>query len=152
MRADFACLGKCKRDNEGIAPTHELPVGSKRCPVCGSKRLQQIFNNPNVIARSAAPDRDMRLTSDRHFVRSSALLRPGFDHAAAHKPASDMRSFAMPVGSGQAPAPQGKGRPMTEIEIARARRSDTYSVPSLLRAVNQSRIPTNPHRDPRGEQ
>jgi hypothetical protein len=141
-----------KCEIEGEAPVYELPVDATHCPA-GHKRLKRLFDKVGVIGtREVQPDRDSKLTSNSHFVRSTALLRPGFDHAAAHKPANDMRSFAMPVGSGQAPAPQGKGRPMTEIEIARARRTDTYSVPSLLRAVNQSRIPTNPHRDPRGEQ
>lgn len=72
-RADFACLSKkCK--TEAGAPTYELPVDSQRCPRCGSKRLQRLWNRapgvttglvkhaealvgPTMDAQQAAKDR-----------------------------------------------------------------------------------------------
>jgi len=41
-RSDFLCLSKKCKTPEG-APVFELPVEAKRCPVCGSKRLQRIY-------------------------------------------------------------------------------------------------------------
>src|SRR5882724_5056602 len=51
-RADFACLSpKCRQD--GASTVYEdLPVGSTRCPVCGSKRLQRLYNTAPGMIRS----------------------------------------------------------------------------------------------------
>lgn len=52
-RADFACLSKkCQQD--GSATVYpDLPISSTRCPVCGSKRLQRLYNSVNVAMGKA---------------------------------------------------------------------------------------------------
>src|SRR3989338_7773680 len=56
-RADFACLSrKCRSETEGAAPIYELPVGATRCPVCGSKRLQRLWNRAPAVLRGAQPE------------------------------------------------------------------------------------------------
>lgn len=51
-RADFACLSKkCQQD--GGATVYELPVGAKRCPVCGSVRISRLYNAVNVSSGMA---------------------------------------------------------------------------------------------------
>lgn len=59
-RADYACLAKpCKHTeghecqleacpNDGSASVYELPTTAKRCPVCGSKRIQRLYNAINI--------------------------------------------------------------------------------------------------------
>lgn len=47
-RADFACLSKRCRTAEGVAPTYELPIAAKACPVCSSKRIQRVYTPPNI--------------------------------------------------------------------------------------------------------
>lgn len=51
-RADFTCLSpKCRQD--GAATVYaDLPVESKRCPVCGSKRFQRLYNHAPGMIRS----------------------------------------------------------------------------------------------------
>jgi hypothetical protein len=51
--ADYACLSPKCRQPDGAA-VYDLPVGSTRCPVCGSKRLQRLFNAVNVGRGMAA--------------------------------------------------------------------------------------------------
>src|SRR3970040_2261184 len=56
-RADFACLSrKCRSETEGAAPIYELPVGATRCPACGSKRLQRLWNRAAAHLRGAQPE------------------------------------------------------------------------------------------------
>ena len=150
MRADFACLSKRCATEEG-ATVYELPVGSTRCPVCGSKRLRQLFNNPNVIARGAAPERDLRLSSSSHLIRSTALLQPESDHADSIRPKKDMGTFAMRtsgVDDMSAVAALGKGRPMSQIEVMRTVHEDRRAygaptrLPSVLHTLNRVPIPT----------
>lgn len=45
--ADFACLSPKCRTEDG-ASVYDLPLGSSRCPVCGSRRLTRLFNAVNV--------------------------------------------------------------------------------------------------------
>src|SRR2546430_2641465 len=96
-RADFVCLGpRCKQD-DGAAPTYELPVGSKRCPVCGSKRVKQLFNRVAVIGtRSVSPDPDFRLTRTDHS-RTDHIQQAAYDqHRATRVQSPDIVS--LPVG------------------------------------------------------
>lgn len=44
IRNDFLCLGKHCRTPEGATLYSDLPSGTTRCPVCGSKRVQKIFS------------------------------------------------------------------------------------------------------------
>ena len=47
-RADFTCLGKKCRTEEG-APTYaDLPITTKVCPVCASKRVVRVYNHVNI--------------------------------------------------------------------------------------------------------
>lgn len=139
-RADFACLSKKCRTDEGEATVYELPIDAKVCPVCASKRIQRLYNKIAVL-RGAQPDRDPRLTSSSHLVRSTALLTPGFDHADAVKPSGDLatHSFSASEVDGMT---QGKGRPMTQMELARARRQDPRSAASFIAAQAGRRIHT----------
>src|SRR3970040_2522254 len=43
-------------ETEGAAPIYELPVGATRCPVCGSKRLQRLWNRAPAVLRGAQPE------------------------------------------------------------------------------------------------
>ena len=45
--ADFACLSPKCRTEDG-ASVYDLPLGSSRCPVCGSRRLTRLYNAINV--------------------------------------------------------------------------------------------------------
>ncbi len=143
--ADFACLSvKCKTE-DGAAPTYELPITAIRCPVCGSKRVKRLFNKIAVL-RGAAPDRDPRLTSSSHLVRSTALLTPGFDHADSVKPPKDMTSFALESSQFGGFQP-GKSKPLTQMEIMRERRHDPHGAVAALAAQAGFRIPTVATRD-----
>ena len=138
---------------------YELPVGSKRCPVCSSKRLQQLFNNPNVIARGAAPEPDSRLTSSSHLVRSTTLMQPEADRVQALKAPADMKSmgvndFADRIGVSRAVAnaaigAPGKARPMTSLEERRHARQYPGDVPDVLMRTRKAGVPTIPVGRPR---
>ena len=161
FHADYACLSKNCATGSCEAPTYELPTGSTRCPKCGSKRIRQLFNNPHVIARGAAPDPDMRLTSSSHLVRSTALLQPEADHADAYR-LGDPKMRSWGVNPAQTAAvvmdpggSVGKARPMQHKEIAPILQRDIrqYGVPvaapSVLSVLNRQPIPTSARRDPR---
>ena len=146
-RADFSCLSKKCRTDEG-APVYELPVDAIRCPCCGSKRLTRLFNAVNVIGtRAPQPDQDSRLTSSSHFQRSTAMLDPMYAQREARLPPKDMHSYTVPVS--QLGGGQGKGKPMTELEVAHVFRQDmkTYKAPvspsSVMKLMNKQPIPTS---------
>ena len=85
-QADFACLSKkCQQD--GAASVYELPVSATRCPVCGSKRLQRLYNTANVL-RGAAPEQDTRYTSSSIARRTDAIAEPAYEQAMAPKQAA----------------------------------------------------------------
>lgn len=138
FKADYACLSKKCMTPEGEAPTYELPTGSTRCPKCGSKRIRQLFNNPNVIARGATPDPDFRLTSSSPFARSTRLLQPAADHADAVKPPTYFNGTHVPIQTFSQRAGDtggmagGKGRPMTVAEIRQAAFRDPGSVAGVI--------------------
>src|SRR5438128_7129182 len=46
--ADFTCLARRCRQEDGSAPTYDLPVTATRCPICGSKRIIRLFNQVRV--------------------------------------------------------------------------------------------------------
>jgi hypothetical protein len=159
FRADYACLGKCKK-LQGAAPIYELPTGSTHCPTCGSKRLQQLFNNPNVIARGAGAEPDWRATSSFAPHRATALLQDSFDAHAASRPARDMpaihagaaeREVSLPGGrrfivpsAGQAAAMvglAGPGRAMKPGEIASSVRAGNPVTRMLGYDHNGARTP-----------
>lgn len=81
-RADFACLSKkCQQD--GAASVYELPVAATRCPVCGSKRLQRLYNAINVSSGIAR--------------RTDAIAGPAYEQAVAGKNAArDSRRHVAP--------------------------------------------------------
>lgn len=162
-RADFACLGPRCKQADGEAAVYELPVGSTRCPVCGSKRVRQLFNKIGVIGlRPMQPEADWRLTSSSPLQRSKALLQDGFDAQYKRKASSrEMptwgtadreREVAMQGGrkfivpSRQELAGMfglgGKGKPLTQMEVMREIRQDRLSVPSVLHQLNQKPVPT----------
>lgn len=154
--ADFVCNGPKCRTEAGEAPVYELPLDAKRCPVCGSKRIQRLFNKVGVLRGDRSPDRDPRLTSSSHLVRSNALLRPGYDHHDLYKPGytppeggeldSRMRydkleTFTVPVGQVTNP---GKGEPMKPEEIrAEIRRDKRSAVAQIARVALGNMPPTN---------
>lgn len=79
-RADFACLSK-KCDTPEGASVYELPVGSKRCPVCGSKRIRHLFNSINVATGRAPDSFNGRDTSSSMAARTDALAEPAMIEA-----------------------------------------------------------------------
>src|SRR6266542_4494244 len=145
--ADFACLGKC-RGPDGEAMVYELPVGSTRCSVCGSKRVRHLFNKIAVIGtREHAPETDPRLTSSSPAVVKDALLTPAFDHADQHKPSHKLRSWAIPNVALADPSYQsksGRGRPMNELERAALKRHDPQpqNISNVLAAIAKQPIPS----------
>jgi len=88
-RANFACLAKrCQQD--GAATIYELPVGSTRCPVCGSKRIRRLYDTINISSGLAK--------------RTDALVEPAYT-AAMDKAESATRAarqngpaLAVPIG------------------------------------------------------
>lgn len=160
--ADYTCLSpKCKT-TDGESPVYELPIDSTRCPKCGSKRIARLFNKIAIL-RGSAPDRDPRLSSSSHLVRSEALLRPGFDHHDQHKPGytpprdadgyrvddpmryNKLTSTGMTVDAGAAAqlgGIPGKGTPMSSSEMKRERVRDPYgAVASLIKQAGAG-VPT----------
>lgn len=165
-RADWTCLSpKCRQD--GAATVYEdLPLNTTRCPVCGSKRIQRLYNKIAVL-RGAAPARDSRLTSSSHLNRSTALLRSGFDYHDSVKPRytppgggindparyDKLRSFdaAAPEVAFVAPfaaamKASGKGKPLNEMEIMRERRAEPLGMVDTLARLSRTRVPTVPLR------
>jgi len=146
-RADFVCNSKKCQTPEGEAPMYELPVGATVCPVCGSRRLKRLFNAVGVL-RGRSPEGDSRLTSSSHFQRSTALLQPGMDEADGRRPPRDMRTFALNAGDTTGLGDAGRGRPMTEMEIARTMTQDKrhfgepVSPSSIVKILSQVPIPT----------
>lgn len=146
-RADFVCNSRKCQTPEGEAPVYELPVDAKVCPVCRSKRLKRLFNAVNVL-RGRQPERDSRLTSSSHFQRSTALLQPGMDEADGRRPPKDMATFAVSAGDTTGLGDAGRGRPMTELEIARTMTQDQrhfgqpVSPSSIVRLLSKAPIPT----------
>lgn len=126
---------------------YELPVGATRCPLCGSRRIKRLFNAVNVL-RGRQPERDGRLTSSSHLQRSTALLQGGMDEADGRRPPKDMRTFAVNAGDSTGLGEAGRGRPMTELEIARTMTQDQrhfgqpVSPSSIVRLLSKAPIPT----------
>lgn len=57
-RADFTCLGKKCRTPDGESAVYaDLPIDSKFCPVCRSKRIQRLYSgySPGVIRPGMRP-------------------------------------------------------------------------------------------------
>lgn len=97
--ADFACLSKkCQQD--GAATVYDLPVGAKVCPVCGSKRLQRLYNSVMV--------------SSGHAKKVDAIVQPAMDEATAAK------SEAAHARAGHRAAP-ALGVPISQIGGALAK-------------------------------
>lgn len=126
---------------------YELPVGARRCPLCGSTRIKRLFNAVGVL-RGRQPEGDSRLTSSSHLQRSTALLQPGMDEADGRRPPKDMRTFAVNAGDATGVGEAGRGRPMTELEIARTMTQDKrhfggpVSPSSIVKILSSSPIPT----------
>lgn len=152
-RSDFVCLSKrCQQD--GSASVYELPITAAVCPVCGSKRIQRLYNRIAVL-RGAQQDKDFRLTSSSHLNRSTALLRPGFDHHDATKPGytppgggiedkaryTKLGSFAMSPEEVTVANP-GKGQPLTPMEVMRERRVNPAGAVAILAAQAAMSVPT----------
>jgi hypothetical protein len=152
--ADYSCRGKCKTPDLG-APVYELPINSVRCPKCGSKKIERLYNQIGVL-RGAQPDRDPRLTNSSHLVRSGALLRSGFDYAAQYTPGytppgggiedraryDKLKTFEVAATDIPGLILPGKGQPMTELEIARDRRSRPGEAVDMLARLSGRRVPT----------
>ena len=143
--ADFSCLSKKCRTDEG-APVYELPIDAKCCPVCASKRITRLFNKVAVIGtRNVQPEGNPHLTSSSHFQRSTAMLQPMYDARDARQPPKGMESYTVPVSQ---LAGQGKGRPMTQMEVAKVFQHDmtTYKAPtapsSVMKLMNRQPVPT----------
>ena len=152
--ADYSCNSPKCRTEDGAAPVYELPIRSLRCPVCGSKRITRLFNKIAVL-RGAQPTQDPRLTSSSHLVRSTALLRSGYDHHDATKPGytppgggiedaaryDKLKSFAMSPDEITVASP-GKGQPLTPMEIMRERRVNPAGAVAILAAQQAMAVPT----------
>lgn len=144
-RADFVCRGpKCKRE-DGSRPTYELPLGSSRCPVCGSKRIEQLITRVAVIGRPSArqPAPDMRLTSSSPFVRSSTLIDEGMSswgavRSSAQQAPSQVQSVKSLGG------PQGTSKPMLDLQVQAAIREDRAQAAALARRTGKSGLARMP--------
>lgn len=159
-RADFVCLSKKCEQEEGAVP-FEASVDAKVCPECGSKRIKRLYNKVGVIGtRATSEGWDPKLTSNSHFVRSSAMLQDMYDQRSAQAPPGDMRSmnvadFAARSG-GQAgvrvQGQYGKAAPMESSEISRVLKDDMkrYKMPtspsSVMSLMSKRGIPTRPIR------
>src|SRR3989338_4456149 len=108
-RADFACLSrKCRSETEGAAPIYELPVGATRCPVCGSKRLQRLWNRAPAVLRGAQPE--------PVNLRSSGRVGEGFAVPLSQIPATlakfGGRAQAVQIPGGAANVTPGQFHPV----------------------------------------
>jgi len=92
--SDFVCLGpKCRTDDG--APTYpDLPIKSTRCPVCGSKRLQRLWNKAPGMIRPGM--RQIHHIGDMAAADAQAVRNEGRD--AALKAEKEGRpTLAVPV-------------------------------------------------------
>ncbi len=161
--ADYSCLSKKCQTEDGAAPVYELPISTKCCPVCGSKRIRRLFNKIAVVGLRPGlqPEADWRLTSSSPLERSKALLQDSFDQADSLKAsAQEMpswgagnqeREVSTRTGKFVVPSRQelanqfglaGRGAPMSQIDVAREIRQDRLSVPAVLNQLNKKPIPT----------
>jgi hypothetical protein len=166
IRADYSCLSKkCRKEDDNSSPVYELPVGATRCPVCGSKRIVRLFNKIAVL-RGTQQERDPRLTSSSHAVRSGYLLRPGYDHHDQHKAGytppgggvddgvryDKLKSYGYTASAPEVRAiiAPGPAAPLTEMEVARDRRLNPNGVTDTLAKLTGRAIPTfsDPHQRP----
>lgn len=114
--ADFACLAKKCRTENGSATVYDLPVTATRCPVCGSKRVQRLYTAVNVASGMArAVDRiaDAPITA--------ALAQKDAAKAARNRPADQVRqapAISVPIGQ-LAGTLRAMGRPVQVGETAR---------------------------------
>lgn len=153
-RADFACLSKACRTAEGEATVYELPVAAKVCPVCGSKRLQRLFNAVNV-ARGVGRGVDRLVgesINDQQAQQDQARAAEAQNGPALAVPVSQIGAalgkinpaFASasvgPAGGARvaehAPAPLFgalRGRPTRPTVVARDRGSETALQDALRR-------------------
>lgn len=77
--ADHACLGAKCRQPDGSASVYDLPTGSTRCPVCGSRRLTRLFNAVNVgrgMAQHVDSLVEPEVTRQRNALREDAPAAP----------------------------------------------------------------------------
>jgi len=143
-RADFACMGKQCRTDEG-APTYELPVTATRCPVCGSRRLQRLWNKAPGMLRSGSRDMQKIIDQaggeamDRHGALKSARLQHDKDarEIAAANGGRPVPSLAVPIDQLLTKV-QGLG-----LKSGEARPTDSLTSPLLAGTV--ARRPMRPN-------
>ena len=98
--ADFACLSrKCRSETEGAAPIYELPVGATRCPVCGSKRLQRLWNRAPAVLRGAQPE-PVNLRSSSMATNLDRLAAPEIERMEHRESAAKDARTSGRVGEG----------------------------------------------------
>ena len=108
-RANFVCNAKRCATDEG-APIYELPVGSTRCPVCGSKRLKRVWAGPeNAPSINKGIAKFVDSAAEPAYEQATRIIDRGKEVERQAQKAG-VPSFAVPVGQvGAALARLGAG-------------------------------------------
>jgi len=101
-RSDYACLSKKCRQESGEAPVYaDLPITTKFCPVCRSKRVQRLYNHVNI---SAPGFYRVNQIVDREGARQLSREHDRRD-AAIQQQKRGTSTFAVPLGTNGAIGP-----------------------------------------------
>src|SRR3990167_5880393 len=96
-RANFVCNAKRCATDEG-APIYELPVGSTRCPVCGSKRLKRVWAGPeNAPSINKGIAKFVDSAAEPAYEQATRIIDRGKEVERQAQKAG-VPSFAVPVG------------------------------------------------------
>ena len=72
---DFVCNSAKCRTEDGAPMYENLPIKTTRCPVCGSKRIQRIFNSAPMVASGMVARNE----------QMAQVIRPALDKAERPK-------------------------------------------------------------------
>lgn len=111
--ANFSCLSKKCRTDDGAAPVYDLPLTAKRCPVCGSSRIRRLFDAVNVVGNNftqrqaieskvVAPEYDRQMQVKSAAIQAAAPTQvtiPAGQALTAARTANNA-AFSMPVLNG----------------------------------------------------
>jgi hypothetical protein len=141
-RADFACMSSKCRQDQASTVYPDLPINTKFCPVCRSKRIVRLYNTCNVLPSGA---RQLQHFVDDAGSEAQAKATAGRDaRLAAEKAGAPM--FAVPIK--QLGAALGQYGIQANVQMAGSRPTVAPAMPLMSEL---RRMPPRPGPDSRAD-